>query len=71
MDVVHVQLFNRRKTRVLTTVDAFTRLASTIKARFNWRGATVVDVLERVCLDTGYPRKGRVDWGPECVTNKS
>ena len=68
MDFVHDQLFDGRKARVLTMVDAFTRFATAIEARFNWRGATVVDVLERVCRDTGYPRTIRVDQGPEFIS---
>ena len=39
MDFVHDQLFDGRKTRVLTMVDAFTRYSPAIEARFNWRGA--------------------------------
>lgn len=53
MDFVHDQLFDGRKARVLTMVDAFTRYAPAIEARFNWRGIGVVDVLERVCREVG------------------
>jgi len=49
-------------------VDAFTRYSPVIEARFNWRGATVADVLERVCKEVGYPRTIRVDQGPEFIS---
>jgi putative transposase len=68
MDFVHDQLFDSRKARVLTMVDAFTRYSPVIEARFNGRGATVADVLERVCKDLGYPRTIRVDQGPEFIS---
>lgn len=68
MDFVHDQLFDGRKARVLTMVDAFTRYSPVIEARFSWRGATVADVLERVCKDVGYPRTIRVDQGPEFIS---
>ncbi len=68
MDFVHDQLFDGRKARVLTMIDAFTRYSPAIEARFNWRGATVADVLERVCKDVGYPRTIRVDQGPEFIS---
>ncbi|NIJ50660.1 transposase InsO family protein [Rhizomicrobium electricum] len=68
MDFVHDQLFDGRKARVLTMVDAFTRYSPAIEARFNWRGATVADVLERVCKDVGYPRTIRVDLGPQFIS---
>jgi putative transposase len=68
MDFVHDQLFDGRKARVLTMVDAFMRYSPAIEARFNWRGATVVDVLERVYQEIGYPRTIRVDQGPEFIS---
>jgi len=68
MDFVHDQLFDGRKTRTLTIVDAFTRYAPAIEPRFQWRGTGVVDVLERVCQTTGYPRTIRVDQGPEFIS---
>lgn len=68
MDFVHDQLFDGRKTRVLTMVDAFTRYSPAIEARFNWCGAAVADVLERVCTEVGYPRTIRVDQGPEFIS---
>ena len=68
MDFVHDQLFDATKVRVLTVVDAFTRFSPAIEARYNWRGSSVVDVLERVCGETGFPRTIRVDQGPEFIS---
>ena len=48
MDFVHDQLFDGRKIRVLTVVDTFTRLSPAIEVRQQFRGADVVEVLERV-----------------------
>lgn len=64
MDFVHDQLFDGRKTRTLTIVDAFTRYAPAIEPRFSWCGTGVVDVLEVVCQAIGYPRTIPVDQGP-------
>jgi hypothetical protein len=41
MDFVHDQLFDGRKTRILTIVDAFTRYSPAIEPRLNWRGIGV------------------------------
>jgi putative transposase len=55
MDFVHDQLFDGRKIRVLTIVDTFTRLSPAIEVRQQFRGADVVEVLERVSHEMGYP----------------
>lgn len=68
MDFVHDQLFDGRKIRVLTIVDAYTRYAPAIEPRFAWRGTGVADVLERVCGKIGFPRTIRVDQGPEFIS---
>lgn len=68
MDFVHDQLFDATKVRVLTIMDTFTRFSPAIEARFNWRGTDVVDVLERVCKQLGYPKSIRVDQGPEFIS---
>lgn len=68
MDFVHDQLFDATKVRVLTVVDAFTRFSPAIEARYNWRGSSVVDLLERVCSEHGFPRTIRVDQGPEFIS---
>jgi putative transposase len=48
MDFVHDQLATGRKLRVLTIVDIFSRFSPAVELRFNFRGADVVEVLERV-----------------------
>jgi integrase-like protein len=68
MDFVHDQLFDGRKIRVLTVVDTFTRLSPAIEVRQQFRGADVVEVLERVSRKIGYPKTIRVDNGPEFVS---
>ena len=65
MDFVHDQLFDGRKIRVLTIVDTFTRLSPAIDVRQQFRGADVVDTLERVTREVGCPTTIRLDNGPE------
>jgi hypothetical protein len=43
------------KLRVLTIVDTFSRLSPAIEPRFTFRGADVVEVLERVGREVGFP----------------
>jgi len=68
MDFVHDQLATGRKLRVLTIVDTFSRFSPAVEPRFNFRGADVVEVLERVCRETGLPAMIRVDQGTEFVS---
>ena len=53
MDFVHDQLATGRKLRVLTIVDTFSRFSPALEPRFTFRGADVVEVLERVGRQTG------------------
>lgn len=68
MDFVHDQLANGRKIRVLTVVDTFSRFSPTVDARFNYKGEDVVQTLERVCREVGYPATIRVDNGSEFIS---
>lgn len=68
MDFVHDQLATGRKIRVLTVVDTFSRFSPTIDARFSYRGEDVVQTLEQVCQDVGYPKSIRVDQGSEFIS---
>jgi len=61
MDFVHDQLFDGRKIRILTIVDTFTRLSPAIEVRQQFRGADVVETLERVSREIGYPKTIRLD----------
>jgi putative transposase len=61
MDFVHDQLATGRKIRVLTVVDTFSRFSPAVDARFSYKGEDVVQTLERVCRQVGYPASIRVD----------
>ena len=68
MDFVHDQLATGRKLRVLTVVDTFSRVSPEAEVRFNFRGADVVEVLERVGRKVGFPKAIRVDQGSDFVS---
>jgi putative transposase len=68
MDFVHDQLATGRKLRVLTIIDTFSRYSPAIEARFTFRGADVVEILEEVGRQVGFPKAIRVDQGTEFVS---
>jgi putative transposase len=68
MDFVHDQLATGRKLRVLTIVDTFSRFSPALEPRFTFRGADVVEILERVGHQMGLPATIRVDQGTEFVS---
>jgi putative transposase len=68
MDFVHDQLATGGKLRVLTIVDTFSRFSPALEPRFTFRGADVVEVLERVGREIGLPTTIRVDQGTEFVS---
>ncbi len=68
MDFVHDQLATGRKIRVLTVVDTFSRFSPVVDARFSYKGEDVVQTLERVCRQIGYPATIRVDNGSEFIS---
>ena len=68
MDFVHDQLATGTKLRVLTIVDTFSRFSPALEPRFSFRGADVVEVLERVGREIGLPASIRVDQGTEFVS---
>lgn len=68
MDFVHDQLATGRKIRVLTIVDTFSRYSPAVDPRFSYRGEDVVQTLERVCREAGYPKAIRVDQGSEFIS---
>ena len=49
-------------------VDTWSRYVPAIDARYSYRGEDVVQTLERVCSQTGYPKTIRVDQGTEFVS---
>jgi putative transposase len=68
MDFVHDQLATGQKLRVLTIVDTFSRFSPALVPRLTFRGADVVEVLERVGREVGLPSAIRVDQGTEFVS---
>ena len=55
MDFVHDQLALGSTLRILTVVDTHSRYCPAAAARFTYRGENVVQTLERVCGQIGYP----------------
>lgn len=68
MDFVHDQLATGRKLRILTIIDTHSRFAPATDPRFSYRGEDVVQTLERVCRQVGYPKVIRVDNGSEFIS---
>jgi hypothetical protein len=63
MDFVHDQLAPSRKLRVLTIIDTFSHFSPAIEPRFTFRGPDVVEILEEVGRQVGFPKTIRVDQG--------
>lgn len=57
-----------RGIRGLTVVDTHSRYAPATDPRFTYRGEDVVQTLERVCWEIGYPKTIRVDNGSEFIS---
>ena len=70
MDFVHDQLATGAKIRVLTIIDTFSRYAPAIEPRFRFRAPDVIEVLERVGREGGFPRTIRVDQGSEFISRE-
>jgi putative transposase len=68
MDSLSDQLFDGRKIRVLTIVDAYSRVSVAIDVRDRYTAADVVATLARVCIEYGCPKTLRVDNGPEFIS---
>ena len=69
MDFVSDTLFNGKRFRALTVVDAYTRECLAIHVDQGIKGEQVVDVMDRLLFDRGCPpAKIRVDNGPEFVS---
>ncbi len=69
MDFVSDALFNGKRFRSLTVVDAYTREALAIHVDQGIRGEQVVDVMDRLLFQRGMPPdKIRVDNGPEFIS---
>jgi putative transposase len=68
MDFLSDQLFDSRKIKVLTIVDAFSKVSPAIDVRSRYTGADVVAALERITEEYGTPNSCRVDNGPEFIS---
>lgn len=54
--------------KLLTVVDLFSRFSPVIDPAFSYRGSDVVETLEHVCQEVGYPKAIRVDQGSEFIS---
>jgi len=68
MDFVSDALFDGRRLRALTVVDAFTREALAIDVAQGIKGEQVVETMTRIATVRGAPRTIRVDNGPEFIS---
>ena len=68
MDFVSDALFDGRRLRALTVVDAFTREALAIDVDQGIKGEQVVEVTARISSIRGAPSTIRVDNGPEFIS---
>jgi putative transposase len=68
MDFVSDQLFNLRRVRVLVIIDNHTRECLALEANAKIRGMDVVTSLERITRTEGYPKRIKVDNGPEFIS---
>jgi putative transposase len=68
MDFVSDALFDGRRLRALTVVDAFTRESLAIDVDQGIRGEQVVEAMKRIAAIRGAPRTIRVDNGPEFIS---
>jgi len=65
MDFVSDVLFDGRRLRALTVIDAYTREALAIEVDQGIKGNQVVDAMTRIASTRGAPHTIRVDNGPE------
>ncbi|QXF12238.1 IS3 family transposase [Sphingopyxis terrae subsp. terrae] len=65
---VQDQLATGPKLRILTVVDTFRRFSPAVVPRFRFRAPDVVEMLERVCGQVGYPASIWADSGIEFIS---
>ena len=68
MDFTRDSLANGRKFRTLNLMDGYTREALWIEVATSLPGLRVVQVLERVAQERGFPETIQVDNGPEFIS---
>ena len=65
MDFMADQLFDGRPFRILTVVDCHTREGLASAPRVSFRAYQVVEVVDHLAKERGWPKSLRVDNGPE------
>jgi putative transposase len=68
MDFVSDQLFDDRRLRVLVILENYTRECLALDANARIRGIDVVTALERITSLAGFPKRIKVDNGPEFIS---
>jgi putative transposase len=68
MDFVSDQLFDDRRLRVLVIIENHTRECLALEVNAKIRGMDVVTTLERITREHGYPKRIKVDNGPEFIS---
>jgi putative transposase len=68
MDFVSDQLFDDRRLRVLVILENFTRECLALDASSRIHGIAVVTTLERITRIHGFPKRIKVDNGPEFIS---
>jgi putative transposase len=68
MDFVSDQLFDEHRIRVLVIVENFTRECLALDASNRIHGLDVVKVLARITQVQGFPKRIKVDNGPEFIS---
>ena len=68
MDFVSDQLFDERRLKVLVIVENHTRECLALDADSKIRGIDVVTTLERITREHGFPKRIKVDNGPEFIS---
>lgn len=68
LDFMDDRLFNRRKIRVMTLEDRFSREGLALEPAFSITGKRVVRELDAVAAVRGYPSRLRIDNGPELTS---
>jgi putative transposase len=68
MDFVSDQLFDDRRLRVLVIIENYTRECLALDASARIRGIDVVTTLERITREHGFPKRIKVDNGPEFIS---
>jgi putative transposase len=68
MDFVSDQLFDDRRFRVLVVVENHTRECLALEPRPKMHAIDVVEVLERITGSEGFPKRIKVDNGPEFIS---